>query len=98
MLETTVEPGPRIPAIRRLRQRYGRHYGCLRGDIVNKKAKLAATLKGKPNKKFTKHELTQLDMAEAEYKTRRHREQDPTPYSGSEDAMEHRLGMRLPRR
>jgi hypothetical protein len=54
-------------------------------------------MKGKPNKKFTRHELTQLDMAEAEYKTRRHREQDPRPYKGSEDEMEHRLRMRLPK-
>lgn len=55
-------------------------------------------LKGVPNKKLSRGELNEIAMASAEYSVRRRREQAPTRYRGSEDEMEHRLGMRLPRR
>jgi len=98
MTEIKVEPRPPIPAIMHLRAKYGRHYGCLRRQIVSKKAKLKASLAGKPNKKFSQHELTKLDMVEAEYNVSRRNQQAERPYKGSEDEMEHKLGMRLPRR
>lgn len=34
MAEKMVEPGPRIPAIMHMRKKYGKHYGCLRRQIV----------------------------------------------------------------
>lgn len=55
-------------------------------------------MKGKPNKKWTRYEVLQIDMATAEYNSRRRREQAARSYKGSEDEMEHRLRMRLPRR
>jgi hypothetical protein len=58
----------------------------------------SSKLKGIPNKKLSKGELTEIQMASAEYEIRRRNSQDPRPYRGSEDEMRHRLRMRLPKR
>ena len=57
-----------------------------------------SNLKGVPNKKLTGMELAEIQMASAEYNKRRRQEQAARRYKGSEEEMEHRLRMRLPRR
>src|SRR6185312_14256865 len=103
MIEQSIEIGGRPePAYITLRNKYGAHRaGCIRREIMaKKKANKLQRLKaqGLPIKKPSKMEAIEVTQMGNDYNATRHRAVGRSKYRGSEDEMEHRLGMRLPKR
>jgi hypothetical protein len=46
MTETKVEPRPPVPAIMHLRAKHGKHYGCVRREVMAKRAPMGQHVKG----------------------------------------------------
>jgi len=85
----------------RLHKKYHGRSGCIRRDIMAKrKVSKLKRLKAQdlPVKKPCKTKAIEVTDAGNRYNAFRQRLIEETPYRGSEDEMEHRLGMRLPKR
>ncbi len=97
MFEIMTEVGgPPEPAYIRIRRRYGPHRaGLIRRQILEKRRK---GILGLPNRRMSAAQLTELNMATSESDVASKKARDFTSYKDSTDEVEHRLGLRLPRR
>ena len=99
MIEQSIEIGgrPNQPAYITLRKKYGAHRaGCKRREILTRRAKKG--MLALPNKRPSQAALTELSMSVSELDVASKKVRDNKKYRDSTDEVEHRLGMRLPRR